>query len=145
MLISNDQLKEVLDQNFADIRCTSILLFLRDLVARKVHGGGIEQYRLINTDTDTRITSVDEFIAAIDADKLKMSYYRFAEKMGGDRVHPFAVIIDNIAVELTPHSDEDAMYVSTYGREATRVMFLVNYLSDADPDLPLKIFEIRLV
>lgn len=145
MLITSAQLKDVLDKNFADIRTTSILLFVRDLLERKTHGGGIQQYRLKNKATDAYITTVDEFIAAIDADSLKMTYYRFSEKMGGDRIHPFAVIVDNIEVELTEHSEEDSNYTVTFGMKANRVMFLLNYLSDADPELPLKVFEIRLV
>ena len=145
MLITSAQLKDVLDQNFADIRSTSILLFVRDLLTRKQHGGGIEQYRLTNKKDNTKITTVDQFIAAIDTDSLSMSYYRFAEKMGGDRIHPFAVLVNNIDVEMDVNADEDANYISQYGKGNKKIMFLINYLSDADPALPLKIFEIKLV
>lgn len=145
MLITSAQLKTVLDENFADIRSTSILLFVRDLLERVRHGGGIEQYRLVNKKTNAKITTVDEFIAAIDTDSLKMSYYRFAEKMGGDRIHPFAVIPENIEVQLDQNAPEDGNYTSAYGMTANKVMFLINYLSDADPTLPLKIFDIKLV
>lgn len=145
MLISQTELKDILDKNFADMRSTAILLFVRDLLERRKHGGGIEQYRLTNKLTNTKITTVDEFIAAIDVDSLKMSYYRFADKMSGDRTHPFAVTVENIEVEFLKFSEEDAAYTSTYGVTASRVRFLINYLSDADPDLPLKVFEIKLV
>lgn len=145
MLITNAQLKDVLDANFADIRCTSILIFLRDLLERKKHGAGIEQYRVKNLTTGNWITSLEDFASLIDADKLKMSYWRAAEKMGGDRIHPFAVMIDNFEVMLDKNSDEDANFIITYGSTPNRIMFLMNYLSDTDPALPLKIYEIKLV
>lgn len=144
-MLSNADLKTVLTTNFDDIRCTSILLFLRDLLERKKHGGGIEQYRVTNTTTGTAITTVDEFIAALDETALTMSYYRFSEKMSGDRIHPFCVIPENFQVSLDSNSDEDANYTVSYGFKASKIMFLVNYLSDTDPALPLKVFEIRLV
>lgn len=145
MLITNTQLKSVLDANFADMRSTAILLFVRDLLERKQHGGGIAQYRVTNNLTNTKITTVDEFIAAIDTASLKMNYYRSAEKMGGDRIHPFTAVVDNLDVEINDFSDEDSVYSTSYGKGNKKVMFLINYLSDADGALPLKIFEIKLV
>lgn len=144
-MLTNADLKTILTENFADVRCTSILLFIRDLLERKKHGGGIEQYRVTNTKTGQVVTSVDDFIAGLDTDSLNMAYYRFAEKMGGDRIHPFCVIPENFEVTFNTNSDEDSNYTVSYGFKASKIMFLINYLSDADPGLPLKVFEIRLV
>jgi len=142
-MLTKAALKDIIVENFNDIRMTSIVLFVNALIERKAHGGGVNQYRLKNKLTGTYITSVEQFLTAIDANSLKMDYYRYSDKMTGDRVHPISVVLDNIEVELQKFADEDAYYFAQYG-ESTRLMMLINYVSDGDTVLPLKVFEIKL-
>jgi hypothetical protein len=143
-MLTNTALKTLITKNFADVRCTAILLFIRDLVERKKFGGGIEQYRLFNKTSGQYITSVTDFMASIDDTALTMSYFYNSDTMTGDRVHPFKVVLDNIEVRLNPNSADDDQFTMMVGMP-NRIMFLMNYLSDADNDLPLKIFEVRLI
>ena len=74
-----------------------------------------------------------------------MSMYQHTDRMAGDRTNPTVVVLQNFVVELTPHSKEDSYYTGSYGSGEKKIMFLVNYISDGDEVLPLKIFSVRLI
>ena len=143
-MITNAEVKETLIKNFADIRISGITLFINKLIDRGDVIEGLERYRIKNLSTGTRITTLDEFIAAIDPDKLTAEYYRYSDKMTGDRTHPFSVTLDNFSVDLDISMKEDAWFARTAYTGTYKIMFLVNYTSDYDEGLPLKIFEIKL-
>jgi hypothetical protein len=143
-MITNADTKSLFLANLADVRISAISLFINTLISRKQFGGGIEQYRIKNTDTGDYITNLDDFALAVSDTKLTIGYYFHSDKLGGDRTHPMALTLDNLEVELNQLSGEDALYTVRYGLNAKRFMFLMNYLSDGDVDLPIKIFEVRL-
>ena len=144
-MITTADMKAILATNLDDRRILAIQLFLTDLIERETYGDGIERYRIKNTTTDTYITSLADFIAAIDASQMSMALWRHNDAMGGDRTHPTAVTLGNFVVEFSPYSQEDAYYTAQFGSENKHILFLVNYLSDGDDLLPLKIFTVRLV
>ena len=145
-MMTNSQVKDVIVANLGDDRIFSIQAFLTRLIERKVHGDGIAQYRIKDTKTDTFVSSLDDFIAKLDANSLHPDYFYYSDKMEGDRTHPMAVNLANFEVQLNEHSDEDNIYTQMFGKSPVKnILLLINYLSDADSVLPLKIFEIKLL
>lgn len=145
-MLTNSQVKDVIVANLGDDRIFSIQAFLTRLIERKVFGDGIEQYRVKDKVTNSWVTNLDDFIAKLDANSLKPDYFYYSEKMGGDRVHPTAVNLTNFEVYFNEHSDEDNIYTQMFGKSSMKnILLLINYLSDADTTLPLKVFEIKLI
>ncbi len=144
MLTSAD-LKDIIAQNLTDPRIYSIQSFLSRLIERKKYGDGILQYRIKDKITNTFVTSLDDLIAKLDANSLSSDYFYYSDKMSGDRIHPTAVNLSNFIAVFDEHSEEDAIYFNMFGRENKNILLLINYLSDGDSVLPLKIFEIRLI
>lgn len=146
-MLSNAQLKAVLVANLTDDRIFAIQMFLTKLILRKNAPLGISPYRiqLTTTDPDTYITSLDEFIAAIDENSFDADYDRYAESMGGDRVHPFTITLTNFTVKVLDYIPEDGIYATSSSDKGLKIRFSLNYLSDADSVLPIKIFDVRLV
>lgn len=142
-MLTKAELKSIITNNFNDVRISSIVLFINELIEREKYGGGINQYRIFDTKTNSFITSLNQFITAIDENSLSMRYLYGSEKMTGDRMHPMVATIGNFVVQLNEYSEEDQEYFKTYGK-ATKINFLLNYLADGDTVLPLKIFEVRL-
>ena len=144
-MMTTTEMKAVLTANMSDVRILAIQLYLTDLIEREKHGDGMERYRIVNTNTGSRVTSLDDLVSQIDPTKLHMAHYAHTDRMAGDRTNPTVVILNNFSVELSEHAKEDTQYTSMYGSGNKRIMFLVNYISDGDEVLPLKIFSVRLV
>lgn len=136
-------LKDAIVANFADPRIASIQLFINQLISRKDHGNGIDQYRLTNKTTNAPITSIDDFLAAIDVTNINFGYYFYSDAITGDRVHPTYITLENISVSLNVHSYEDNVFRMQGAGE--KILFLINYIADGDTVLPLKIYEVKLV
>lgn len=143
-MLTNTELKTVIVQNLNDQRLYSLQRFLTDLIERKTHGGGIPQYRITNTLTNQPVTSLTDLIDAIHPASMKPEVVKNADALGGDRLHPFRVILDNLKVTVNRYSAEDQDYFVS-GKEDLKIALYINYLSDADPDLPLKVFSFRLI
>lgn len=143
--MTNADVKDIISQNLTDPRIFSIQCFLARLIERKTHGDGILQYRIKDKVSNTYVSSLADFIAKLDTNSLVPDYFYYSEKMSGDRTHPTAVNLSNFVVTLDEHSQEDAIYFGMFGREDKNILLLLNYLSDGDSVLPLKIFEIRLI
>lgn len=143
-MLTNAIAKTTLIDNLNDIRISAITLFLERLIERKIHGGGINQYRIKNKLTDTYITSLADFISAIDEAELTYDFNYSGDKAEADRLRSLIIIPNNFIIELDSHTDEDDLYFSHYGKSVNRIMFLLNYMNDGDTVLPLKVFDIRL-
>lgn len=146
-MMTNSEIKDIIASNMADKRIYAIQAFLTRLIERKVYGDGIEQYRIKDTKSNSFVTSLSDFVTKLDADSLHPDYFYYSDKMEGDRTHPIAVNLANFEVQLNEHSDEDGIYTQVYGGKGSvkNILLLINYLSDGDLDLPLKIIEIRLI
>ena len=144
MLTSSD-FKNIITANLNDDRIFSIQAFLARLIERKTYGNGIEQYRIRDRITNSWVTSLNDFIFKLDTNSIKADYFYYSDKMTGDRIHPIAVNLTNFDVYLNEYSGEDIIYFSMFGKGVKHILFLINYISDNDPVLPLKIFEIRLI
>lgn len=149
-MLTKSDFKGMIAQNLADPRLYAIQSFLVRLIERRTFGDGIEQYRITDKKTNAPVTSLDDFIAKLDADSLFADYFYYSDKMQGDRTHPTAVNLSNFVVNLDEHSQEDSLYYGMFGRDTKHnddknILILMNYLSDGDLDLPLKIYEIRLI
>lgn len=142
-MITNTSLKSIIVNNLNDIRITSIALFLQELIERKDPIEEQYRYRVYDNVAKRYITSVDDFKNSIDPDSLKLAYFYNSDKMTGDRVHPLIANVGNFSIKLEKFIPEDNKYFEFFG-PVTRISFLINYLSDGDADLPLKIFEVRL-
>lgn len=143
-MLNPTELKAVIVQNLNDPRLFSFQLFVTKLLERKVYGDSIPQYRITNTLTNQPVTSMADFIAAIDPASLKPEVVKNADALTGDRLHPFRVILDNLKVSVHRLSKEDSDYIVS-GKDDFKMALYINYLSDADVDLPLKVFSFRLI
>lgn len=158
-MITHSKMKDVLVANFNDDRIGAIQLFVERLLVRKNHGGGVDQYRLFNTVSNSYITSMAQFINAIQTsiatNDLSMSYDYYTSLHTGDRTHPMVVSLQNVEVRVDKNGDEtDRWLLQTYGNSSRKkdenvylktLCFSINYLSDADDTLPLKIYEVKLM
>lgn len=139
----------MIQANLGDIRMLSIQLFIEKLIERTRHGGGVEQYRIKNTLTDTYITSLAEFKAALSAAQLDLSYpYNSTEGMLGDRITGIEVMPLNLEVQFNPHSSSDEFFSRMYDTDSNyryRFVFHMAYMNDSVDDAPvMKIFHVRL-
>lgn len=144
-MLSNVDMKDFVIKNLNDIRIFAIQAFITRLIERKKHGDGVKQYRIHDKITNTDVISLDDFIAKIDPVSIVADYFYYANGMSGDRTHPFAVNLSNFNITLDKNSEEDGIYFNMFGGDAKNILLLMNYLADGDIDLPLKIFDIRLI
>jgi len=142
--MTNEQFRAIIAANLIDVRITSITLFINRLISRNLYSAGIDQFRLKNTVTDTYIKNMQEFIAAIVPTHLTADFNYNADRMTGNSIHPMVVTFDNIDVNLNRNSIEDELYFNAYGY-SSKIQMSLNYLNDADPNLPLKVYTIKLV
>lgn len=145
MVIDLPTMQQILFKNFQDIRISAIQLYIQRLLRRNKFSAGVSEYRIRNLLTGEYVTTMAEFETLMSTQPLTMSYHFNSDKMTGDRTHPVLVVLDNLQVELTPNSSEDEIYINSFGRLVNRIAFSLNYLSDGDLDLPIKIFEVKLV
>lgn len=145
-MITQERTKQLIQLNLRDERATASALFIRGLLARKKHGSGIEQYRIRNTSTGQWITTLDEFINQLEADKLFLSYPYEGEKLQGDRVTGFLVTVDHYEVvwNKVARSDDPFSGIFDLGSQKFFQFYLI-YMNDGDVDLPLKISYTKLV
>lgn len=144
-MLTNTQIKNIIAQNLTDDRIFSIQAFITRLIERKVYGDGIERYRIKDKVTNTVVTSLDDFITKLDVNSIYPDYFYYSSKMEGDRVHPTVVNLSNFVVTFNEHSQEDDIYLTMFGKGDKNILLLINYLSDSDTVLPMKVFEIRLI
>ncbi|WP_396190524.1 hypothetical protein [Flavobacterium sp.] len=148
--MTSAELATMLKANLADNRMYSIQLFVQDLIARTRHPDGIDQYRITNLTTGLKITSLAEFIAAIDSATISARFpYTNSEGMQSDRVTGFNVVPTNLEVELSPYAASDTFYsqfhdFSDPSKNKFAFMFHAGYMNDGDTVLPLKTFYVRL-
>jgi hypothetical protein len=145
-MITKARVKELLQLNLRDERASAIAFFINNLVQRKVHGSGIEQYRIKNTLTGTWVTSLDEFIDTIDADNLFLSYPYEGERLQSDKVTGFLVTIDHFEVVWDINSKSDKEFASFFDLSSQKLFqFLLIYVNDGDTVVPLKTSYVKLV
>lgn len=137
--------KSIIEQNLSDPRIFAIQSFLSRLIERKKYDDDIPRYRIFDVVTESFVTSLDDFILKLNAQHIFANYYYYSAAMTGDRCHPISVALSNFVIKLDSNSDEDNIYTEMFGKPSDRIMFLLNYLSDSDTVLPLKIFEIKLI
>jgi hypothetical protein len=146
MLLTQTQLKSILLDNFNDIRIAAISFYMNRLISRVTFGGGIEQYRIYNTVTDSYITDLPSFLNAIDEAHIHANYAYSTEEHSVEKTHPIQVTLTNLIVKLDNHATDDSYYHSLvgYNTAGNKLTFTINYLSDGDDVLPLKIINIKL-
>lgn len=144
-MMTNSHIKNIIIQNLTDNRIFAIQAFIARLLERKVYGDGISRYRVKDKITNSDVTNLTDFINKIDTNSLHPDYFYYSGKMEGDRIHPMSVKLSNFLVTIDEHSQEDDIYFSLFGKGNKNILFLINYLSDGDIVLPMKIFEVRLI
>lgn len=142
-MLTNAALVTLLNTNLNDDRMLSIQMYFTRLIDRKVFGSGINQYRIKNTVTGLYITSLADFIAAIDPLYIKPDYYYYATQTTiGDTIHPAIVILTNMVVELIAYSDEDDIYTTNVGYGDKTIGLILSYMNESEP---LKITDVKLL
>ena len=153
MTIKSDILKAIKD-NLADLRMVASQIYLSELIERKAHPTGIDQYRISNTNatlpategTKSYITSLDMFISELTEDDLEIEFMHSGYKPNDNKPAPIAVSVKNFEVELHHNSEEDLKYIQVWGGSTPikNIGFVLAYVCDNDIVLPLKIVNINL-
>ena len=145
-MITKARVKELLQINLRDERMSAIAFFINNLIQRKTHGSGIEQYRIKNTLTGQWVTSLEDFIAQIDAENLFLSYPYEGERLQSDRVTGFLATIDHYQVLWDNNAKSDKDFASFFDLSSQRFFqFFLVYMNDGDTEVPLKASYIKLV
>ena len=142
-MLSNSQVLGYLRASILSPYCFSCYLFLNKLIKRTQTGSTLSEYRLLNTVTNTPITSVEGIFDSMDPSKMIVDY-NFNDRTDFGRPHSFFIIPDDIQVTLSKHCEDDAVFYH-YFSDSTRLYFLMNYVTDLDPDIPFKVIDVRLV
>ena len=121
-----------------------IYLFLSELIERSKYTqlGGL--YRVINTITNTAVVSVEDFLNSLSPSSV-VARFNFNEGYDSSRPHSLYVTVSNLIVKLDSTNSEDQIWLEKYGSSAKYVRFYMNYLTDLDPNIPLKVCDIKLV
>lgn len=146
-MLSNSDIVQILKDNLADERMFAHALMISQLSSRKATESTIEQKRLYDTKASAFVADMTGYLAALDADELRVEYPWEGEKLSGDRCTGFYVTPTNIEVVFNDRSIHDVFF-SRLGYDLTRrwnIMFYVCYMNDADPVMSLKISWVKLV
>jgi hypothetical protein len=144
-MMTNADIATLLVNNLNDVRQFSVQSFLSRLIARTTYNPPVAQYRITNTTTGAVVTTLADFILAIDALHLEAGFNYRSKAIDSDKTHPFVVVLNNFSVELTQYCADDDIYYTLFGVGTKKIVFTVNYLADGDAVLPLKITSIKLV
>lgn len=149
-MLTKPQLVDVLKANYDDNRMYGAALFITEVLERKTHGSGIPRYRMTNTNNGSLITSLTDYKNALDATKLVPAFPFMGEKLSNDRTASFLLVPTNIEVSFHENSKSDLEFSKfiDFGRSPGakyNVQYMVGYMNDADPALPLKIIWQRLI
>lgn len=144
LIAINDELIKAIKDSVNDIRLCSIKYFLIDLIERRTDDPAIEKYRITNTKTNTKITTLSALLSALDKNELSGGFNYAADRLTGDRVHPCFAVPLNIEVDIDTRFQEDSILAQYFGSGKKRLFFSVSYVSDGDAALPLKAFDVKL-
>lgn len=144
-MLTNAQIKTILIDNLNDLRINGAALFINNLISRENYGGGIEQYRIYNTNTNSYVESLVDFINGIDENTLVQNWNINTGLKELDKTQPTVITLSNFEVSLEKTTDEDYSFTEMYGVSTKKIVIVLNYLSDGDTILPLKIVRVKLV
>lgn len=144
-MLTNAQIKTILIDNLNDLRINGAALFINNLISRENYGGGIEQYRIYNTNTNAYVESLADFINGIDENTLVQNWSINTGLKELDKTQPTVITLSNFEVSLEKTTDEDYSFTEMYGVSTKKIVIVLNYLSDGDTILPLKIVRVKLV
>lgn len=147
-MLNKTQLVTLLSDNLTSSKVLSAQAFLDSLIERQKYDVSIPQYRIKDSVTNTRVTSVSDFISKLSTTDLKYSY-DYNAKFELDKMGPLLLFPTNFTVELIKNCEEDSLYFGKFGSGLNsdgnmQLIFVMNYLADTDDVLPLKIITIRL-
>lgn len=132
------QVIDLLKSSAKDIRSYSSVLTVERLMPRN-DPRGAEPFRLTNVETDTPITTMDEFMLAVTADNTRVEPYNQGMRNYASVAQLLLVTSDNVKLTLDQYCKEDQQLINTGGLGVNRVSFILGYVNDADEAQPLKI------
>lgn len=141
-MITPAQAQALIVQNLNDIRCSSVAIFIQAILKRNTFGPGVPEFRIRNKVTGNLITSLADFISAIDANHLAFVNMRSSNR-DLNMIRPFTVVLKNLEIKLMS-IEEDNFISIDFGSNISSISLDLSYLNDNDPVLPLKIVNARL-
>ncbi len=121
-----------------------IYLFLNELIKRNNYTQASGLYRVMNSTTNNAIASVEEFLDALSPTSV-VARFNFNASFDASIPRSLHVTASNLIVKLDSTNSDDQIWLEKYGSKATYVRFYMNYLTDLDSAIPLKVCDIRLV
>lgn len=138
-IISN--LKTILNRD----RSIAVQKFIEKLLVRSVTSSLYGTYRVKDTNTNSDITNITDFINNITDCTIS---YNFNAKVvtEGNIQHSFLIKVDNYEVNLTDRSDEDLFFYRTYGTGNTKKIVFI-CVSDMVNNLPegFTVIDVKLI
>jgi len=129
-----------------DIRCAAATVFLEQMFKRKEFGGGIPEYRITEVGTGNPINDLGEFLTHVTEDNITIAVSSVTSSNSfKDKCKPVRVVLENLEVKFFQDSLEDAFFNNNVGSYKNNICILMGYVSDNDPNLPMKILDLYLV
>lgn len=129
-----------------DIRCAAARLCIEDVLKRRKFSASIPEYRVYVRGTQTPITSFDQFLTHITETNITMTYdLGFVGNNYEDKCKPVTILINNLEARFMTGIDEDNYFTTRYGVGASIFTITLNYVSDNDTLVPLKVIESSII
>ena len=129
-----------------DVRCANPRLILEQMLKRETFGGGIPEYRVEDIVAGTNITTAAELIAHITESNISLQVSTaLSSSSFKDKCKPVKIVPTNLIVTLYQESVDDSFFNHNVSKSANRICFVMGYVGDNDPVLPMKLLDVYLV
>ncbi len=142
-MLTNAQLKQLIIDNLNSPFCFPVTLLLTKMIKRdNASLGSSYLNRIKDTNSNTEVTSLADFISKIDDTKfdLTVSTSNYSNNNIG-----VSITMKNFQITLNEQFKEDSGLSSLFGIGTHYIRFNLAYARDLDTALPLKITNIVLI
>jgi len=144
MAIGNNELISYIKSFVLNPMGYPIYLFLNELIKRNSYTQSSTLYRITNNVTNNPVVSVEDFLDSLSSTSA-IARFNFNASFDASIPRSLHVTASNLIVKLDSTNSDDQIWLEKYGSKATYVRFYMNYLTDLDSAIPLKVCDIRLV
>lgn len=139
------QIKTLVANNLADDKLYSIQVLLTEFIERSVHPDPVPRYRIkLDGPTPVEVISLDDLILKMDSSIIKTSVPFGITSISQAKMLTTLVTYEDIHVTLDPIYESDKVLCMKYSEGKFKLGFILAYMEDGDPVLPLKIININL-
>lgn len=129
-----------------DIRCATPRLILGQLFKRETFGGGVPEYRVIDTNTSLPVKDTSELISLITEPNISVLVGTSQSSSSfKDKCKPVKLVLTNLEVTLYYDTPDDSLFNQNASSFKNNICFVLGYVGDNDTVLPMKLLDVYLV